>query len=107
MRTGSAPEPGIDGAVLRNKDSAPRTVNSIGVSSVDDYASKVESHGGKLVIPKMSIPNVGYLAYCQDTEGNIIGLFQLTARPIDQAAACGPVSLITRSSASGPSAPTT
>ena len=76
MRTGSAPEPGIDGAVLRNKDSAPRTVNSIGVSSVDEYATKVESHGGKVVVPKMSIPNVGYLAYCQDTEGNIIGLFQ-------------------------------
>jgi predicted enzyme related to lactoylglutathione lyase len=24
----------------------------------------------------MSIPNIGYVAYCQDTEGNIIGLFQ-------------------------------
>jgi uncharacterized protein len=76
MKTGSAPKPGIDGAILRNKDSAPRTVNSIGVTSVDEYATRVESHGGKVVVPKMSIPNVGYVAYCQDTEGNIIGLFQ-------------------------------
>ncbi len=76
MKTGSAPEPGIDGAILRNKDSAPRTVNSIGVSSVDQYAARVESNGGKVVVPKMSIPTVGYVAYCQDTEGNIIGLFQ-------------------------------
>ena len=54
---------------MRNKDPAPRTSNSIGASSVDEYATKVESHGGKVVVPKMSIPNVGYLAYCQDTGG--------------------------------------
>jgi uncharacterized protein len=76
MKTGSSPEPGIDGAILRNKDSQPRTVNSISVESVDDAASKVETHGGKVVVPKMTVPTVGYLAYCQDTEGNIFGLFQ-------------------------------
>jgi uncharacterized protein len=76
IRTGSSPEPGIDGAVLRNKDSQPRTVNSIAVDSVDDFARKVEEHGGKVVVPKMIIPGVGYLAYCNDTEGNIFGIFQ-------------------------------
>ena len=79
MKTGAAPEPGIDGAILRNMDSAPRIVNSIGVSSVDEYAAKVESNGGKVVVPKMSIPKVGFLVYCQDTEGNIFGIFQADA----------------------------
>jgi uncharacterized protein len=76
MKTGSLPEAGIDGAILRNKDSQPPTVNSIQVSSLDDYASKVEQHGGQVVVPKMTIPTVGFVAYCKDTEGNIFGIFQ-------------------------------
>ncbi|MGC2109653.1 MAG: VOC family protein [Candidatus Korobacteraceae bacterium] len=76
MKTGSSPEMGIDGAVLRNKDSQPRTVNSISVSSIEEYAAKVEQHGGKVVVPKMTVPTVGYLAYCNDPEGNIFGIFQ-------------------------------
>ena len=76
MQTGSAPEPGINGAILRNKDSQPRTVNSIQVSSIDEYAGKVKQNGGQVVVPKMAVPTVGYLAYCKDTEGNIFGIFQ-------------------------------
>jgi uncharacterized protein len=76
MTTGSSPEPGIDGAILRNKDSQPRTVNSIAVDSVDDSARKVEEQGGQIVVPKMTIPGVGYAVYCKDTEGNIFGIFQ-------------------------------
>ena len=76
MKTGSSPEPGIDGAILRNKDSQPRTVNSIQVSSIEEYASKVEQNGGQVVVPKMTIPTVGYVAYGKDTEGNLFGIFQ-------------------------------
>ena len=76
MKTGSSPEPGIDGAILRNKDSQPRTVNSIQVSSIEEYTGKVEQHGGQVVVPKMTIPTVGYVAYCKDTEGNIFGIYQ-------------------------------
>jgi predicted enzyme related to lactoylglutathione lyase len=75
MKTGTQPEPGIDGAVLRNKDSQPRTVNSIAVDSVDDAARKIEEHGGQVVVPKRTIPGVGHVVYCKDTEGNIFGIF--------------------------------
>jgi hypothetical protein len=46
-------------------------VNTIGVESVDEFAAKVEASGGKVVLPKMAIPGVGWQAYCTDTEGNI------------------------------------
>jgi uncharacterized protein len=75
VKTGTS-TPGIDGGILRLKDGQPRTVNTIGVDSVDDYCGKVEENGGKVVVPKHAIPGVGYLAYCQDTEGNIFGLHQ-------------------------------
>jgi hypothetical protein len=50
-------------------------VNTIDVPSVDDYAQKVEAHGGKVVVPKMAIPGVGWLAYFADPEGNITGIY--------------------------------
>ena len=30
----------------------------------------------EVITPKMTIPKVGYIAYLQDTEGNIFGIFQ-------------------------------
>ena len=42
--------------------------------SVDEYAGKVEANGGKVVVPKMAIPGVGWLVYCQDTEGIVFGI---------------------------------
>ena len=51
----------------------------IDVASIDDYVAKIEANGGALVRPKMAIPDVGYAAVCNDTEGNPIGLFQVDA----------------------------
>jgi len=46
------------------------------VPNVDDYVAKVEAAGGKVTLPKMAIPGVGYLAYCTDPEGNMFGMMQ-------------------------------
>lgn len=51
-------------------------MNYIDVDSIDDYIAKIQANGGTLVRPKMGIPEVGYAAVCNDTEGNPIGLFQ-------------------------------
>jgi predicted enzyme related to lactoylglutathione lyase len=52
------------------------TVNVIDVESVDEMAAKVETSGGKIVLPKMAVPGVGYAVYCQDTEGIVFGMMQ-------------------------------
>ncbi|MBI3653134.1 MAG: VOC family protein [Acidobacteria bacterium] len=67
---------GIDGGLMQRTAEFPPTVNSIDVPSVDEFAQKILAHGGKVVVPKMALPGVGYLAYCTDTEGNIFGIFQ-------------------------------
>jgi predicted enzyme related to lactoylglutathione lyase len=46
------------------------------MTSVDDAVSAIEANRGKVLRPKPSIPGVGWLAYCQDTEGNTFGLMQ-------------------------------
>jgi predicted enzyme related to lactoylglutathione lyase len=76
VKTGPHNEPGIDGGIMRHKDAMPRTVNTIGVASVEEFAQKVAQNGGQVVVPKMAIPGVGYQIYCQDTEGNLFGIHQ-------------------------------
>lgn len=76
VTTGDKSEPGIDGAILIHQDKQPRTVNTIGVESVDAHAAKVTEAGGQVVVPKMPVPGVGWLAYCLDPEGNLFGIYQ-------------------------------
>ena len=37
---------------------------------------KIETAGGRVAVPKMAIPGMGWLAYCTDTEGNTFGVMQ-------------------------------
>ena len=76
ITTGPDSQPGINGGLLRRPHPAAGTVNTIGVSSVEDAVARIEKKGGKVAVPKMAIPGVGYLAYCQDTEGNVFGVLQ-------------------------------
>ena len=50
--------------------------NYVDVKSVDEYPSKIESLGGKIIVPKTLVPGAGYFAACLDTEGNNFGIFE-------------------------------
>jgi predicted enzyme related to lactoylglutathione lyase len=51
-------------------------INFAAVEDIEDILKKVESSGGEIMQPKMSVPKVGWLAYCLDTEGNMFGVIQ-------------------------------
>jgi len=53
-----------------------KIVNYWGVDSIEKYLPKVESMGGKIIMPKTAVPGWGYLAVCMDPEGNTFGLFE-------------------------------
>lgn len=77
IETGEATEPGIDGGMMqRGDETPPGTIVTIEVPSVDEYIGKIEAAGGKITVPKMAIPTVGWLAYFQDTEGNTFGIME-------------------------------
>ena len=76
VATGDKRTPGIDGALMRRSPNMPAVVNTIGVESLDESLAKLTANGGTIVAPKMTIPGVGYLAYCQDTEGNTFGMIE-------------------------------
>jgi predicted enzyme related to lactoylglutathione lyase len=72
--TGPDSEPGINGGIMRHKDGAARTINTVQVASIEEAIAKVTASGGQVMVPKMAIPGVGWLAYCTDTEGGIFGI---------------------------------
>lgn len=76
MDTGPTDQPGIGGGIMRKVEGFPGTINTIGVPSVEEFVKKVVENGGKVIKPKMTIPGVGYQAYCEDTEGNLFGIHQ-------------------------------
>jgi predicted enzyme related to lactoylglutathione lyase len=47
-----------------------------GVSSVLESSAKVEKLGGKILVTKMAVPEMGYFALCMDTESNVFGLWE-------------------------------
>ena len=51
-------------------------MNYVQVENIDQTLAKVEKAGGKIVGQKMEIPKVGFLAFIEDSEGNMFGLWQ-------------------------------
>jgi hypothetical protein len=74
--TGEACQPGIDGGIMHRMSPGATTINTIDVPSVDESVTKILAAGGKVLRPKMAVPGVGYMAYCEDTEGNVFGIMQ-------------------------------
>ena len=73
--TGPATEAGMHGGLTaRQGDGCPS--NTVSVPDVDEYSKKVEAAGGTILMPKMEIPGVGWMAACKDTEGNQFGIIQ-------------------------------
>jgi len=51
-------------------------VCTVEIPSLDKSLSQSIALGGTVVLPKMPIPGVGWLAYVKDPDGNMFGLMQ-------------------------------
>ena len=66
----------LGGGMSKRQMPQQQITNFIDVKSVDEYSSKAERLGGKVVVPKTAIPGMGYYAVCLDTENNSFGIFE-------------------------------
>ena len=66
----------LGGGMMKRKMPQQPNINYIGVEPVDEYASKVEKIGGKVVLSKMAVPGMGYFAVCLDTENNAFAIWE-------------------------------
>ncbi len=65
------------GALVEKEDYVANNNNTVVYFSSDDCVTeeaRVENAGGKIIRPKMSIGEFGFISILQDTEGNTIGL---------------------------------
>ena len=77
ITTGEDDQPGINGGILRPRaGQSSGTINTVAVPSLDASIKKVEQKGGKICVPKMPIPKVGWLAYAEDPAGNVFGMIE-------------------------------
>jgi len=64
------------GMYKRDENSAQSPVLVIDVPSVDDYTKKIKKMGGKIIRNKHKVGDMGYYAQFEDTEGNILGIWE-------------------------------
>ncbi len=71
-------EPGaINGGLLKRDETGMHPVIVVDVPSIEDHLKKIEAAGGKIVMPTVPIGDFGLYARVADTEGNVIGVWQL------------------------------
>jgi predicted enzyme related to lactoylglutathione lyase len=83
IKTGEKGTMGIDGGLLPRKGPPPVAMQAVnayvctmGVDNLDAKLKQVGALGTMIVVPKMAVPGIGWLAYANDTEGNIFGMMQ-------------------------------
>jgi uncharacterized protein len=65
----------LGGGIMKRQMPEHRVTNYIGVKSVDEYSSKVEKLGGKVIAHKHVVLGMGYFVLCIDTENNAFAIF--------------------------------
>lgn len=68
--------PGVNGGIYKKESPDMKPINYIAVESVDEFEKKIRALGGKIIVPKQEIPNIGWSATAVDPEGNMFGIFQ-------------------------------
>jgi predicted enzyme related to lactoylglutathione lyase len=86
INTGPDTQPGINGGLLPRPGPAPGPMASpnafvitVDVQDLDASLAKAQGSGALMIVPKMAVPGVGWLAYVKDPDGNIFGMMQMDA----------------------------
>jgi predicted enzyme related to lactoylglutathione lyase len=79
--TGPPDQPGINGGLhkrvgVHGAAAVMSYVCTVDVDNLDAMINRTAASGGTCMVAKKAIPQVGWFAYCKDTEGNIFGLIQ-------------------------------
>ena len=62
--------------MIKRREPADHTVIYVNVPSVEEYAKKVDENGGKILVQKTEVKDMGYFMYCEDSEQNRFVLWE-------------------------------
>jgi len=66
----------INGGITQRDETAKSPIIMITVENLEESMKKIEEGGGKIVMPKAQVGDMGLYARISDPEGNIIGIWQ-------------------------------
>lgn len=71
-------EPGyINGGLFQREEGPLRSpVIVVDVEAIDVALKRIEQLGGTTVVARMPVGEMGFVAYFQDPEGNVVGLWE-------------------------------
>jgi len=71
-------EPGaINGGLLKRDETGKNPLIVVDVPNMEEHLKKIEAAGGKIVMPTVPVGDFGLYSRVSDTEGNVIGVWQL------------------------------
>jgi len=78
---GMPSEPGFINGGMYGRESGPSgaPVITVDVQDIDAALATIERLGGKAVVPRQAVGDMGFSGYFTDTEGNLMGLWETAA----------------------------
>ncbi len=73
---GEPVRPGVNGGMMKKQNPQHKPTNYILVESVDEYSKKIETLGGRIIVPKMQVPGICWWALAVDPEGNEFAIME-------------------------------
>jgi uncharacterized protein len=67
---------GVNGGMMTRQMPGQQITVYISVESVDEYSAKVQSLGGKVLVPKKEVMGMGWFAVCQDPQGSVFAIWE-------------------------------
>jgi predicted enzyme related to lactoylglutathione lyase len=74
--TGAPAEGTLSMGGMYKRQMAETIISYVMVDNLDKVLARVEKLGGRIIVPKMEIKNIGFTAIIQDTEGNPLGIWK-------------------------------
>ena len=70
------PDASPDGGMMKRMHPQQPITNYVSVPSVTRFMARVKKLGGRICVSRTAVPQMGYFAVCQDTEGNTFALWE-------------------------------
>ena len=67
----------INGGLTKRDETSKNPVIVVDVPNMEEHLKKIESAGGKIVMPTVPVGDFGLYSRVADPEGNIIGVWQM------------------------------
>lgn len=64
------------GGIVKKENANQSILNYVNVDDIASTAAKIEELGGNVIVPKTAVPGMGWMLHFQDTEGNLMALWE-------------------------------